>query len=176
MKNFHKLLKNSVNGLIIAAVAFGIFTFVWKPGRIPSSSMEPTIYAGDIVIANGLAYINTTPQRGDIIIFKHRELGDEILIKRIIGIPGDSLMFVDGRLYINGELFQENYLPEGTRTDSFKDFDEIPENCYFVMGDNRNVSYDSRGWTDPYVQEQDIEGRMFMDIPFGKIVSNLREH
>ena len=176
MKNIYKLLKNSVNGLIIAAIAFGIFTFVWKIGRIPSSSMEPTIYAGDIVIANGLAYINTTPQSGDIIIFKHRELGDEILIKRIIGIPGDSLMFVDGRLYINGELFQENYLPEGTRTDSFKDFAEIPENCYFVMGDNRNVSYDSRGWTDPYVQEQDIEGRMFMDIPFGKIVSNLREH
>ena len=176
MKNIYRLLKSSVNGLIIAAIAFGIFTFVWKIGRIPSSSMEPTIYAGDIVIANGLAYINTTPQRGDIIIFKHRALGDEILIKRIIGFPGDSLLFVDGRLYINGELFQENYLPEGTRTDSFKDFDEIPENCYFVMGDNRNVSYDSRGWTDPYVQEHDIEGRMFMDIPFGKIVSNLREH
>lgn len=176
MKNFHKLLKSSVKCLSIAVVAFGIFTFVWKPGRISSSSMEPTIYAGDIVIANGLAYINATPQRGDIIIFKHRELGNETLIKRIIGIPGDSLMFVDGKLYINGELFQENYLSEDTRTDSFKDFDEIPENCYFVMGDNRNVSYDSRGWSDPYVQEQDIEGRMFMDIPFGKIVSNLREH
>lgn len=162
--------KNIVETVIIALAAFLIFSFVLRPGRIPSSSMEPTLRIGDIVLANGLAYIASDPQRGDIVIFKHDELGKEILIKRVIGIPGDSLMFVDGDLYLNGELLQEDYLPEGMKTDSFKDFDEIPEDCYFVMGDNRTESYDSRGWRDPYVCKDDILGKMLIDIPVGRLM------
>lgn len=162
--------KNIVETVIIALVAFLIFSFVLRPGRIPSSSMGPTLRIGDIVLANGLAYIASDPQRGDIVIFKHDELGKEILIKRVIGMPGDSLMFVEGDLYLNGELLQEDYLPNGVKTDSFKDFDEIPEDCYFVMGDNRTESYDSRGWREPYVCKDDILGKMLINIPVGRLM------
>ena len=162
--------KNIVETVIIALVAFLIFSFVLCPGRIPSSSMEPTLRIGDIVLANGLAYIASDPQRGDIVIFKHDELGKKILIKRVIGMPGDSLMFVEGDLYLNGELLQEDYLPDGVKTDSFKDFDEIPEDCYFVMGDNRTESYDSRGWREPYVCKDDILGKMLINIPVGRLM------
>ena len=162
--------KKIVETVIIALVAFLIFSFVLRPGRIPSSSMEPTLRIGDIVLANGLAYIASDPQRGDIVIFKHDELGKEILIKRVIGMPGDSLMFVEGDLYLNGKLLQEDYLPDGVKTDSFKDFDEIPEDCYFVMGDNRTESYDSRGWREPYVCKDDILGKMLINIPVGRLM------
>lgn len=161
--------KNIAETLVMVLVAFLIFSFVLIPGKVPSSSMEPTLKIGDIAIVNGLAYLGSTPQRGDIITFKHDEFGKDILIKRVIGLPGDSLMFVDGDIYLNGELLQEDYLPEGIQTDSFKDFDEIPENCYFVLGDNRRVSYDSRWWNDPYVCKKDITGKMLCDIPMGKL-------
>ena len=95
--------------------------------------MTPTLEVGDIVVANGLAYKLKEPQRGDIIIF---DMNGVTLIKRVIGVPGDSLMFVDGYLYLNGELVSEEYLPENIETNSFKDFEDIPDECYFVMGDN----------------------------------------
>lgn len=112
------------------------------------------------------------PQRGDIVIFRTDEIPDEMLIKRVIGLPGDSLMFIDGSLYINGELLYEDYLAEGMQTNSFRDF-EIPEGCYFVMGDNRTNSYDSRSWRNPYIMKADIKGKMILKLPFSKVKNGL---
>ena len=165
--------KNIVETVIIALVAFLIFSFVLRPGRIPSSSMGPTLRIGDIVLANGLAYIASDPQRGDIVIFKADVTGEDVLIKRVIGMPGDSLMFVDGYLYINGELVYEEYLPEDMETNSFKDF-EVPEGCYFVMGDNRTSSYDSRSWENPYISKENIKGKMIIDIPVSRLIKAIR--
>lgn len=114
--------------------------------------MQPTLNVADIVLVNGFAYVNSEPQRGDIIVFDGSEgnVPGEMLIKRVIGLPGDSMMFVDGYIYINGQLCKEEYLSDEIETNSFKDF-EVPEGCYFVLGDNRNNSYDSRFWENPYI-------------------------
>ncbi len=163
--------KTVVECIITAIVVFFFFRTVILWGVVPSESMQPTLDVSDIVIANGLAYINDAPQRGDIVIFAGTE-GDikgEILIKRIIGLPGDSLMFVEGSVYINGQLYREEYLYEDMKTYSFKDY-EIPEGCYFVLGDNRIDSYDSRYWNNPYITKDDIKGKMIMRIP---VSSNL---
>ena len=158
---------------IIFVLAIIFFSTVIKNGVVPSGSMEPTLNIGDIAVVNGLAYIQKDPQRGDIVIFKTDEIPDDTLIKRVIGLPGDSLMFIDGYLYINGELIYEEYLPEDMETNSFKDF-EVPDGCYFVMGDNRTNSYDSRSWNNPYITKDDIGGKMICDIPVSKLKASVK--
>ena len=149
IKKIGARLKDWQKSLIILAVvgilAYLLLSYVILWGVISSESMEPTLEVGDYAINNGLAYVTHEPQRGDIIIFTghEQEMDGETLIKRIIGIPGDDLMFVDGNIYLNGKLLEEDYLPDGTKTYSQKDF-EVPEDCYFVMGDNRDDSFDSR--------------------------------
>lgn len=132
-KQLKEWQKTLINVGIVFVVSYQIFTKVALVGVIPSGSMIPTLEVGDIVVANGLAYKLKEPQRGDIIIF---DMNGVTLIKRVMGVPGDSLMFVDGYLYLNGELVSEEYLPENIETNSFKDFEDIPDECYFVMGDN----------------------------------------
>lgn len=154
---------------VVGLVSWIFFTHVILIGNVPSPSMEPNIHEGDYVIVNGLAYIREEPQRGDVVIFRTPEFGDETLIKRIIGVSGDSLVFVDGDLYLNGEKLQETYLPDDEETDSDRDFEEVPEGCYFVMGDNRENSYDSRFWVDPYVKLEDIDGKAMVIIPLSRL-------
>lgn len=161
--------KNLIECVLVGLLAYFIFTNIFLHGVIPSGSMEPTLKVGDMVLINALAYIKKNPQRGDIVILKAEDTGENILIKRVIGIPGDSLVFVDGFLYINGELVDEEYLPSDMQTNSFKDFDEIPENCYFVMGDNRLASFDSRSWNNPYVPKENIKGKMICNIPLSQL-------
>lgn len=165
--------KNLLECAIIFVLAIIFFSTVIKNGVVPSGSMEPTLNIGDIAVVNGLAYIQKDPQRGDIVIFKTDEIPDDTLIKRVIGLPGDSLMFIDGYLYINGELIYEEYLPEDMETNSFKDF-EVPDGCYFVMGDNRTNSYDSRSWNNPYITKDDIGGKMICDIPVSKLKASVK--
>lgn len=154
---------------VFAVISWLFFTNVLMFGNIPSCSMEPTLTTGDYAIVNGLAYVRHEPQRGDIVIFTTPESGDKTLIKRIIGVPGDSLVFVDGYIYLNGELIHEEYLPEDVETNCALDFEEVPTGCYFVMGDNRENSYDSRFWNDPYVRMENIEGKLMTVIPVTKI-------
>lgn len=173
MKNLTSWQRNLIETGVIIIVAYIIFSMILIPGKIPSGSMEPTLNVGDIAVANGLAYLTKDPQRGDIVIFKADATGEDVLIKRVIGMPGDSLMFVDGYLYINGELVYEEYLPEDMETNSFKDF-EVPEGCYFVMGDNRTSSYDSRSWENPYISKENIKGKMITDIPVSRLIKAIR--
>lgn len=159
-------------GFISLICSYLFFTHVIIGGWIPSSSMEPTLQIGDYAISNGLAYVRHEPQRGDIIIFRHADVGigdGGTLVKRIIGVPGDSIMFIDGYVYLNGELVYETYLPENTETNSYKDYEDIPEGCYFVMGDNREDSFDSRFWEDPYVRRSEIRGKLLSVIPFARL-------
>lgn len=159
-----------LTGALSVCLSYLFFTHIIVGGWIPSSSMSPTLQTGDYVISNGTSYWWDSPKRGDIIIFRHDDVADgETLIKRVVGVPGDSMMFIDGRIYLNGELLQEPYLPETTYTYSFKDFEDIPEDCYFVMGDNRMDSEDSRFWADPYVHKEEIRGKMICDIPLHRL-------
>ena len=169
---FFSFLRHYLSEIIVVLIALILFTTVFAPGRIPSGSMEPTLNIGDIAITNNLAYISKAPQRGDIVTLQSDATGNKTLIKRIVGLPGDSMMFIEGQIYINGKRILEDYLPAGIETESFKDF-EVPAGHYFVMGDNRSNSYDSRHWINPYVPAESIHGKMYAVIPLSHLYKAL---
>ncbi len=131
--------------VVALVLAFVIKTFVAGNYWIPSESMVPTIEVNDKVIVTNFSYWAGEPQRGDVIVFKYPLDTRKDYIKRCIGLPGETIEFKDSLLYVNGELVDEPYLPDGL---VFEDYGPIvvPENSYFMCGDNRNRSADSRVW------------------------------
>lgn len=147
--------------VIIGAVilAFLIDTFVIVNAQIPSGSMENTIMTGDRVFGNRLAYKFSDPKRFDIIIFKYPDDESQLFIKRIIGLPGETVEIHDGNIYINGsDTPLEDADIKEPMEGSFGPY-TVPEGCYFVMGDNRNNSRDSRYWENTFVSEDAILGK-----------------
>ena len=128
---------------------------------ITSGSMEPTLMTGDRAVFFRLAYVSSEPKRGDIVEF---HFGDDVYSKRIIGLPGEYVQFDSGYVYINGKKIDEPYLDDDVETDCLKSF-AVPEDSYFVMGDNRENSYDSRYWEKPYVEKGDVMGKLLINIP-----------
>ncbi len=144
--------------VILIAVIVGLFLtrVVIVNATVPTGSMEPTVMAGDRVIGFRLAYMFSRPERGDVVIFKYPDDKSIQYLKRIIGLPGEKIQVLDGKVYINdSELpLEEEYLtvvPVGDFGPYY-----IPEDHYFMMGDNRNNSRDSRYWENTYVNKDDI--------------------
>jgi signal peptidase I len=160
-------------GLVVGGallVALIVRTFLVQAFWIPSASMEPTLHEGDRVLVNKLSYDLHDVGRGDVIVFErpdepssvpHPE--DEIadLIKRVIGLPGDTIEARDGIVYIDGEPLDEPWLVEGTPTNDLPR-QEVPAGHLFVMGDNRTNSHDSRKFGA--IDEGSIVGRAFVKI------------
>ncbi len=144
---------------IILAVVLNMFFVV--NAVIPSASMETTIMTGDRIFGNRLAYINSSPKRGDVVIFRFPDDEKQLFIKRVIGLPGETLLVQDGRVYINGssEPLSEPYV-NGVPLGDYGPV-TIPEEGYFMMGDNRNNSADSRFWKNPFVYKDKILGKAF---------------
>lgn len=146
-------------GVIIAAVVFSLFInfCIIVNAVVPTSSMETTIMAGDRVIGLRLSYAFSEPERGDVVIFKYPDNEDILYIKRIIGMPGDTVEVADGLVYINGKVLREPYLNVVTEG-NFGPY-KVPEESYFMMGDNRNNSADSRFWKHTFLDRDKIEGK-----------------
>lgn len=145
-KNAKWLFKDVAESILIAVVlAFLIRIFVFQPFYIPSSSMEPTLMPGDRIIVNKFIYRFREPARGEVMVFKYPLDPKRDFIKRVIGLPGDSVEIKDSTLYINGKKVDESYLPENL---AFNDYGpvKVDKGAYFVLGDNRNNSEDSRFW------------------------------
>lgn len=147
--------------LLICAVALAyvISNFVIVNAKVPTSSMENTILKGDRMIGFRLAYLFADIKRGDVIIFKYPDDRSQNFVKRVIGLPGETIEILNGKVYINDSEapLDEDYLSE-IPIGNFPST-QIPAGCYFVMGDNRNDSHDSRYWvTTHFVQEKDILG------------------
>jgi len=155
-----------------AAIALVLNTFIIANSRVPSGSMETTIMTGDRVIGSRLSYRFTEPGRGDIAIFHFPD--DEALyyVKRIIGLPGDVIDIKDGHVYLNGSdtPLDEPYISDAMIPEAPMHY-EVPENCYFMMGDNRNYSEDARRWNNTYVKRNKIVAKvLFRYYPrIGKI-------
>lgn len=150
---------------VILAVVLNMFIIV--NAIVPTASMETTIMTGDRLFGNRLAYNKKDPQRGDIVIFRFPDDETQLFIKRIIGMPGDTLEMIDGVIFINGEAIDEPYLA----TIPYGDYGPItvPEGAYFMMGDNRNNSADSRYWQQPFVYRDKILGKAaFCYFPFSE--------
>lgn len=127
---------------------------------VPTTSMESTIMKDDKIIGNRLAYLFSNPKRGDIIIFKFPDNPEEDYVKRIIGLPGETVKISGGHVYIDGVLLEESYLNEPMNEEPDMEFN-VPENSYFMMGDNRNSSWDARYWTNTYVTKDMIRGKVW---------------
>jgi signal peptidase I len=129
---------------VVLAMAFRFFLF--EPFVIPSGSMEPTLVPGDRVIVNKLIYRLSDPSPGDVIVFRYPRDPHTIYIKRLIASGGQTVELRDGQLFIDGRAVHEDYLPHNPS--GVGDFGpvRVPEGSYFVMGDNRANSQDSRVW------------------------------
>ena len=150
-------LREMVEVIVTALVlAFLIKTFVVGNFWIPSESMVPTIEVNDKVIVTNFSYWFEGPKRGDVVVFRYPLDTKKDYIKRCIGLPGETVEFRDSKLYVNGQLVEEPYLPEGL---VFEDYGpiEVPEGQYFMCGDNRNHSSDSRVWG--FVEKRLIIGK-----------------
>ena len=151
--------------LVVVAViiAFAINNLVIINAEVPTGSMEPTIHKGSRMIGFRLSYLFSEPERGDIIIFKYPENEKETYVKRVIGCPGEYVEIRNGVVYINDEPLEEDYVYYiGGVADPAGDFPKtlVPEGSYFVLGDSRNNSKDSRYWTTThFVTEDKILGK-----------------
>ena len=152
-----------IGGAFVAALV--IKTFLLQAFFIPSASMESTLLQGDRVLVNKLSYDLHDVHRGDIVVFE-RPPGEEDqqihdLIKRVIGLPGETIEARDGRIYIDDKPLDEPYLKAGTVTDNLER-QTVPEGRIFVMGDNRGDSKDSRFFGA--IDESLIVGRAFIRV------------
>jgi len=156
-----------------AIIAFCVNHFIIANSEVPTSSMETTIMAGDRVIGSRLSYKFGAPQRGDIAIFIYPD--DEAkgiktyYVKRIIGMPGDTIDIVDGKVYLNDSdtPLDEPYLHEPMEPEEPQHY-EVPDGCYFMLGDNRNYSNDARRWMHKYVKRDKLVAKVLFQY-FPKI-------
>lgn len=154
-------------GIIIIVVLF-VTTFVGEKTRVKGDSMEPNIHDGDNLILNKVTYRFSEPERFDIVVFPYEKDPSLNYIKRIIGLPGEEVNLRDGKIFINGELLEENYGMEEIRIYGNQGFPDatliVPEDEYFVMGDNRNDSSDSRYKDVGTISKEEFLGKTWIRI------------
>jgi len=196
---------DTVKALVLAVVlALGIRSFLFEPFKIPSGSMIPTLLVGDYIVVNKLSYgvrlpITGTllielgaPQRGDVVVFRYPDDPSIDFIKRVVGVPGDTVRIREGRLFVNGQIVDR--VDEGTyeyvdyrrrsavQSGRFREINAdgveytilqdpgrlasyprgpwvVPKGMYFMMGDNRDNSRDSRVWNQHFVASHQLKGR-----------------
>ena len=143
--------------VIALAVALFINNVIIINSVVPSGSMESTIMTNSRMMGLRVTYWFSDPQRGDIIVFKYPDDPSQNFVKRVIGTPGDVVEIKGGVTYVNGEVLDEPYLNETPKVKDYGPY-EVPEGCYFCMGDNRNNSNDSRFWNNHYVDRSLLVG------------------
>jgi signal peptidase I len=180
------------NIVVIVAIVAGIRTFLVSPFQVEGSSMVDTLEDKEYIIINKLTYLVGTPHRGDVVVFRPPNDPSKYYVKRVIGEPGDRIIIKDGFVYIQkggqGEvkkLDESAYLNAHNEGHTYKHPPSsgdttpieysVPANDYFVLGDNRQGSLDSRsfmvdGQPEPYVQRSNIKGKVwFVALPITKI-------
>ena len=165
-----KLIKELYPYVVIVVVVVLFRTFIATPVRVDGSSMDSTLNHGDILILNKL---DKKYERFDVVVVSVTIDGKTSkLVKRVIGLPGESIEYKDNELYINGEII-EDVATERTNNFNLKELyniENLPEDYYFVMGDNRNGSRDSRDNTVGLIKYEDIVGTTTIRLfPFNKI-------
>lgn len=165
-----KPLKSFFMYVLMVILIFTIFNICIFNANIPSSSMEDTIQKGDRIFASRITYLFDDVQRGDIVIFNSKE-ENKYLVKRVIGLPGDNISITDGKIFVNGDMLKETYTKGTTSEGNLKDENiVVPEGKYFLLGDNRENSRDSRYWVNPFIDREDIIARVFFRyFPFNNM-------
>lgn len=161
---FREVLEFVIPIILAVAIALFLKNCVIANAKVPTGSMLNTIQEGDRIIASRLAYLNDDPERYDIIIFKYPDDESQYFVKRVIGLPGETVNIVNGIVYVTktdgttiqlDDSFVTNCVPVG----NFGPY-VVPEDSYFMLGDNRNNSEDSRYWENKYVRKDKIIGKV----------------
>lgn len=161
---FREVLEFVIPIILAVAIALFLKNCVIANAKVPTGSMLNTIQEGDRIIASRLAYLNDDPERYDIIIFKFPDDESQYFVKRVIGLPGETVNIVNGIVYVTktdgttiqlDDSFVTNCVPVG----NFGPY-VVPEDSYFMLGDNRNNSEDSRYWENKYVKKDKIIGKV----------------
>lgn len=152
--NLRHFLWDLIEVLLLSVVLFLIIDQLSARIRVDGYSMFPTLHDGEYVLVNRLAYRLGKPERGDVIIFKH---GGTEYVKRIIGLPGDEIKIGNGQVIVNGHPLEEPYI---NAAPTYQGNWVVPEDRFFVLGDNRNSSSDSHQWG--FVAENDVVGKAIM--------------
>ncbi|MFC1810964.1 signal peptidase I [Patescibacteria group bacterium] len=152
----------------------GVFGVLFmSPFNIQGDSMEPTFSHDDYIMFETLTYIVEEPVRGDVVVFYGTDESEKVFVKRIVGMPGETLILQEGKVYIDEELLEEPYMRIYSDSDDNEEFNfrehdgvsyEVPQGKYFMLGDNRKNSFDSRTWNDPFVPHQSIFGKYYFNI------------
>lgn len=171
-KKLKELLSTSIYLLTVLVITLLVVTYVGQRTKVIGSSMEPTLSDGDNLIVDKISYRFNEPQRFDVIVFPFRYEERTYYIKRIIGLPGETV-YIDeeGNIYIDGEILKESYGKE-IIADQGRAYEPITlgEDEYFVMGDNRNNSSDSRDPVVGNIRRNEFIGKAWVRIwPFDKI-------
>ena len=162
MDKLKKLIKEYIPYIVILVVILLIKNYVVSPIIVNGDSMDSTLKNGDVMILNKM-YTTEDIKRFDIVVIKYE---GRYIIKRIIGMPGDEVKIEDNTLYINGKIYVQDFLDKDTETENFI-MKEVPKDHYFVLGDNREVSLDSRSFGP--VSAEDIKGKAIYTIfPFNR--------
>ncbi|MCM1569881.1 MAG: signal peptidase I [Roseburia sp.] len=173
-KVLRELLSTGVYLLIVLLATWLVITYVGQRTEVDGASMEPTLYHKNQLIVDKISYRFRDPKRFEIIVFPFKYEEKTYYIKRIIGMPGETVQIdEDGNIYIDGEILEEHYGKEVILPETIGRAEEpivLGEDEYFVMGDNRNNSSDSRTEAVGNIKKKDIIGRAWFRIwPFNKI-------
>lgn len=175
-KDFKEFIKETVTIVIIAFIlAMVLRTFVIEGRLIPSGSMLPTLQLQDRVLVNKFIYRFKEPQRGDVIVFNPPEeiKADKPYIKRLIGLPGETIHIKEGKVFVNGRVLSEPYIAEAPNYEYGPVV--VPPGCLFMLGDNRNQSFDSHMW-NAWLTRDRLLGKAFVIYwPPGEISDLKRE-
>ncbi len=155
-----------VQTLVIAGAIFVvIYAFLFRPYQVNGHSMDPNFQNGEYVLTNLIQMRLSSLKRGDIVVFNSPVDKEKDYIKRIIGLPGDTVKIDNGEVFVNGTQLSQSFLPSNVRTAAGDFLGEgqeviVPESSYFVMGDNRGASSDSRQWG--FVKKDEVIGKSFL--------------
>ncbi|OGY64520.1 MAG: signal peptidase I [Candidatus Harrisonbacteria bacterium RIFCSPLOWO2_02_FULL_41_13b] len=156
MKNFWLAAREIIEVVVIALVTvFIIRSFLVQPFLVNGASMEPNFEDGNYLLVDEISYRFAAPRRGEVVVFRYPNDRSVFFIKRLVGLPGERLVIRDGKIYIEGKELSEEYLGPTPHTEG-KISVNLGKDEYFVLGDNRSYSFDSRNWGP--IQREDIIG------------------
>ena len=166
-KELREILSWIIYILIVVCVTYVIVTYVGQRTKVSGTSMLPTLQDEDNLIVDKLSYRFRDPERFEVVVFPYRAMEKTYYIKRIIGLPGETVQIIDGYIYINGEKLEESYGLEVIDSDKYgiaAEPVELGDDEYFVMGDNRNGSADSREVEVGLIRKDEFIGRAWIRI------------
>lgn len=171
-------LYNVIEWVVIIVLAMVIALFInfviIINSTVPTGSMEPTIMTNSRMIGLRVSYWFNDPKRGDIVVFKYPDDPSQTFVKRVIGLPGETVEIIKGVTYVDGAELDEPYINpdyyimKNMETENYGPY-TVPEGCYFVLGDNRGNSRDARYWNNTYVRKKAILGKaLFVYWPISR--------